>query len=64
MKNEGKIINDIYNQLKSDEMFGMFYKQFKQTEKVDVDTIRSEIRNNKPNLAESIVNRRVSTIKA
>ena len=64
MKNEGKIILDIYTQLQENEMFGNVYKQFKETRKVDIELIRSEIRKNKPALAESTVNRRVSTIKA
>lgn len=64
MKNEAKIILDIYNQLLNNEMFGSVYKQFKETRKVDVELIKTEIKKNKPNLAESTVNRRVSTIKA
>lgn len=36
MKNEAKIILDIYNQLLNNEMFGSVYKQFKETRKVDV----------------------------
>lgn len=64
MKNKDKIILDIYSQLLNNEMFGNAYKQFKETRKVDVELIKTEIKKNNPNLAESTVNRRVSTIKA
>lgn len=63
MKDERKIIIDIYNQLLNNEIFGKVYKQFKNTKEIDVQLIKKEIQKNKK-LSQSTVERRASTIKS
>ena len=62
--NEETITNDIYSQLKKDELFNRFYELFKNTKNVDINRIKKHLKGEKQDLSESTVNRRASTIKA
>ena len=62
--NEKAIKENIYKQLKDNELFKIFYDKFKILKKVDVGEIKKQLKESKPELSESTINRRSSTIKA
>lgn len=55
--------NDIYNQLKNDEVFGNAYKQFKDAQAIDISKVKDELEKKNQLLSESTIARRASTIK-
>lgn len=59
-----KLVNDIYDQLMNDKLFGKAYKDYKQTKIVDVDRVVCDLRRENQNLSESTLRRRASTIRS
>lgn len=62
--NEEAIKKDIYNQLMNNGLFRKFYEDFLGTRKIDINKIKDYLKNSKPELSESTINRRASTIKS
>lgn len=62
--NEELVKKDIYEQLMSIDLFKEPYVHYKEIHKVNVDELRVKISKANPNMAESTINRRASTIKS
>ena len=64
LKNDKQsLMLDIYRQLQENELFSNVYNLCKENQKADLEIIRQEISKLNLDLAESTINRRVSTIK-
>lgn len=61
---KSELVNDIYNQLLEDKLFGKAYRDFKVTGKVNIDKVTSELKKESQRLSESTLRRRASTIRS
>lgn len=65
IKNDEELVRkDIYEQLKNIQLFKEPYEQYKELRKVNITELKTLISKSNPNMAESTVNRRASTIKS
>lgn len=61
---KSELVNDIYNQLLEDKLFGKAYHDFKATGKVNIDKVTSDLKKENKRLSESTLRRRASTIRS
>lgn len=61
---KSELVNDIYNQLLEDKLFGKAYHDFKATGKVNIDKVTSDLKKENKRLSESTLKRRASTIRS
>lgn len=61
---KAKLIDDIYEQLLNDKIFGKVYQEFKAVGNVDVDKVTSELKSENQGLSVSTLRRRASTIRS
>lgn len=58
------LVDDIYNQLLNDKVFGKAYKDFKTSQNVDINKVADDLKRENQKLSDSTLKRRASTIRS